>query len=111
MLVNQKHYNAVLDFAVDFGERLATGETLSSGAAMSVVAASSGSTALLTIASVVISGTTVQGRFTGGTCGLQVDDYLWQTRYTIKASVVTSSGETESEIVELVVYDAIQRTS
>ena len=109
----KKHYSAVLDLGVEFADRLASGETLSSGATLTVKSASYGTVGQLTIGSVAISGTKVVGRYTGGTAGEQVaaNTPLWRTVYTIEAKVVTSSGETESELVELVVYDSVEKTS
>lgn len=113
-LSRYKHYAGAVDLEVDFVNRLQTGETLASGATATAQTSnnSSGSAGDLTLGSASISGTKVVVRASAGKCHerVQVEPPRWETRYTIKASVVTSSGETESELIELVVYDSVERT-
>lgn len=112
ILSRYKQFAGAVDLEVDFVNRLQTGETLSSGAGATVQTANNGTTSDLTLGSASISGTKVVVRASAGKCHerVQVEPPRWETRYTIKASVVTSSGETESELIELVVYDSVERT-
>ncbi len=93
--------------AVDFANRLASGETLSSGASAVVVSATHGAITDITIGTATISGTTVTARIGGGTSLKAIGEDLWETEYTLRFSVVTSSGETEVEVVELITYESI----
>lgn len=100
-----KHADSYLDMAVDFSNRLATGETLASAPVMTVKGANYGEVSDLTVGTASISGTTVTARISGGSAAIKVDEDRWETEYCIKCQVVTSSGETESEDVKLTVYD------
>lgn len=103
----RKHIYQQIDMAVEFANSLASGETLSSGAGMVVVSANRGLIGDITIASVAISGTTVTARISGGTALKKIGEDLWETEYTLRAEVITSSGEREVESVELITYESL----
>jgi hypothetical protein len=103
----RKHVYQQIDMAVDFTNSLASGETLSSAQSIVVVSASHGSTTDITLGSVSISGNTVTCRISGGTALKKIGEDLWETEYTLRAEVITSSGERESEAVELIVYESV----
>ena len=107
LLTRYKHVDSKLDMAIDFTNRLASGETLSSGQAMTVKNTDKGTIGDLTIDAVTISGTTIVSNISAGTALKKVGEDRWETRYCIRGQVVTSSGETETEVVELVVYDCL----
>ena len=104
----EKFYSAVDDLEIDFAAKLADGETLSSPAA-SVIAASNGSTSDLTLGSPTVSGTKVIVRASAGKCGTQVGTFRWETTYMIRITATSSSGETPAGLIQLVVYDVIER--
>lgn len=108
----EKHWGTSAVYGADFVNLLASGETLSSGAELEVHDALDGGAAGdLTITSVAISGTKVVGNIAGGLCLEQKRDGRWFCRYRLMATVVTSTGERETECVELMVYDCEQQTA
>lgn len=113
MINKRKHWETSAVYAVDFADRLEDGETLSSGATLVVSGAlDGGATGDLTIADVSISGTKVRGTISGGKCREQYNvGGEWLCRYLLKAKVVTSNGERESEEVQLTVHSAVERTA
>lgn len=105
----EKHYSSTVDLEVDFAARLTGAETLSGSQAVSILFASNGSVADLTLAAPTLSETKVITRASAGKCGSKVDDARWESYYIIRVQVTTSSGEIESELIKLVVYDAVER--
>jgi hypothetical protein len=111
MLTRYKHYESVVDLLVLFTKRLQTDETLVSGADMDCHFASElAEVTDLSIGAVTIhEDDGVTARVSGGKCLTQVEENRWESRYVLRAKGVTSAGETESEDVELVVYDSVER--
>jgi hypothetical protein len=108
----EKHWGTSAVYGVDFDNRLASGETLASGAELVVHEALDGGAADdLTIASVSISGTRVIGTISGGKCLEEQREGKWFCRYVLMATVVTSAGERETECVELMVYDCDEQSA
>lgn len=111
MEIVEKHHATQAVFGVDFTNRLASGETLSSGAAFTVVEAKDGgATADITISGASISGTRVVGTVSGGKC-LITRNGRYECRYYLRAIVTTSASERESDCVELVVYDCEEQSA
>lgn len=110
-LLREKHVEASLTMSVDFANRLDSGESLSSGAAVEIKSASSGVVGDLTLAGAAISGTTVTFTASSGLATENSAEGRWEVTYCIGVTVVTSDGETEVEVVELVTYDCVQVSS
>lgn len=104
----EKFYSSVDDLEVDFAAKLADGETLSSPVA-TVIAASNGVVGDLTLGSPTVSGTKVIVRASAGKCGTQINTYRWETIYMIRITATSSSGETPAGLIQLVVFDVIER--
>lgn len=107
-----KHFTAEVDLAVEFNvpQRLAAGETLASNVAVTVLDASSGAPDDLSItAETIQNGTQIAFRAGGGTADRPVQPGRWETHYCLELKATTSTGRVESEAVDLVVYDCVQR--
>ena len=109
----EKFYSAVDDLEVDFAAKLASGETMSSPTA-TVVAASNGVVGDLTLGTtgagtLSVSGTKIIVRASAGKCGTQTGAYRWETVYLIRITATSSSGETPAGLIQLTVWDVIER--
>lgn len=114
MLTFEQHWEGKDVFGFDFADRLAAGETLSSGADVTCVDAETGAeTGDLTIESVAISGTKVVATISGGLCLTDKTASLgrWQTTYKLRVKVVTSITPRECGDVAFVVYHTIEKTA
>lgn len=103
----EKHINSEPDVYVNFASRLDDGETLASGAQLIRRTSSAGVVTDLTVGTATIVGTYIKARVSEGSALVEKDTFRWETEFILEAQVVTSSGEKETELVSLVVYDCV----